>query len=143
MIFCDAVYDRTNRINLKFCRDRKILALTFLSWENLKRHYFFKSVSIILYNKSMWQFSLISWNYKYDFFSIFSDLMFRGWNTGKVISLKYFGFNFNYSGFLVNNNLLFNVMQYLHDSYNHLLSVPHLIILILAILIEVSKIKWF
>ena len=60
MIFCDAVYDRANRINLKFCRDRKILALTFLSWENLKRHYFFKSVSIILYNKSMWQFSFIS-----------------------------------------------------------------------------------
>ena len=61
---------------LKFCRDRKILALTFLLWENLKRHYFFKSVSIILYNKSMWQFSFISWNYKYDFFSIFSHLMF-------------------------------------------------------------------
>ena len=61
--FCDAVYDITNRINLKFCRTRKILAPTFLLWENLNRHYFFKSVSIILYDKSLWKFSFISWKY--------------------------------------------------------------------------------
>ena len=104
--FCDAVYDTTNRTNLKFRRDRKILALTFLLWQNLKTNYFFKSVSIILYDKSMWLFSFIFWNYEYVFFSIFSHLMFCGWNTAKVISLKYFGFN--YSGFLVNKNLVFN-----------------------------------
>ena len=55
-------YMKTNRINLKFCRTREILALTFFLWENLTRNYYFKSVSIILYDKSMWQSAvLISW----------------------------------------------------------------------------------
>ena len=45
-------------INLKFCTIREILPVTFLLWEILKRHYFFKSVSMILYDKWMWQFFL-------------------------------------------------------------------------------------
>ena len=124
-------YGITNRINLKFCRDRKTLTLTFLLSENLKRHYFSKSVSIILYSKSMWQFSFISWNYKYRFFSIFSH---RWLKHSKSNIIKVFLFWFQ--SLLLSRQWQFGI-QWLCN----LLSVPHLIILVLVILREVSKIQ--
>ena len=36
------------------------------------------------------------------------NVLFCGWNTAKLTSLERFGFSFNYSGFLVNDNLVFN-----------------------------------
>ena len=40
---------------------------------------------------------------------MFKNLLFCGWTTAKLTTLKHFGFIFNYSGFLVNNTSIFNV----------------------------------
>ena len=39
---------------------------------------------------------------------MFKNLLFCGWTTAKLTTLKHFGFIFNYSGFLVNNTSIFN-----------------------------------
>ena len=92
---------------------------------NLKKALFFKLFSIILYDKSMWEISFISWNYEYMFLSTFSHFpsyLIRLQNSkvnvakSAVLWLNYhkiniiedFDFNFNYSGFLISNNLAFN-----------------------------------
>ena len=114
LYFCEAVFGKTIKINLKFCRTftlipncknrfhiRQTLALKFLLRENLKKYIYFLNQS--LYYKFMSQFYLIFLNYRNNYSSIFFPIpsYLISLQTSEILQ------NFLFCGWYKHSNLLY------------------------------------